>query len=128
MNPARRQVVPVIVWTVMVCTAPSVLMADYAIDSYSIERGGTTSSGGGFVLTGTIEPPDPSVRAMTGNGFELAGALSRGITDANEPPPIAMDADDEAGAVSQCGRGIEEALPLLMIGLVGLYAVARRRP
>jgi len=127
MNRQTPQVVPVIVWTLMVCTAPGAAMADYAIDSYSIERGGTTSSGGGFVLTGTIEPPDPSVRAMTSNGFELAGALSRGITDASEPPPIAMDADDEAGAVSQCGRGIEEALPLLMIGLIGLYAVARRR-
>jgi len=64
---------------------------------------------------------------MTGDGFELAGELYLGVADANAPLPIAMDTDGEAEALSQCGRGVEEALPLLMIGLVGLYAVARRR-
>ena len=127
MNQEIPQVVRVIVWTLMVCMAPGVLMADYAIESYMIEGGGTTSSGGGFMLTGTIEPSDPNVAVMTGGAFALEGGLQPGITDANAPPPIAMDVDGEAEALSQCGRGVEEALPLLMIGLVGLYAVARRK-
>ena len=127
MNRETRQVVRVIIWTLVLCTAPNVVTADYAIESYTIEAGGTTSSGGGFVLTGTIEQLAPNDPVLTGGTFALEGGLQPGITDANDPQPIAMDVDGEAEAVSQCGRGIEEALPLLMIGLIGLYAVARRR-
>ena len=127
MNRETPQVVRVIVWTLVLCAAPGLAMADYAIESYTIEAGGTTSSGGGFVLTGTIEPSGPNVPVMTGGAFALAGALEPGVADVTDPMPIVMDVDGEAGAVSQCGRGVEEALPLLMIGLVGLYAVARPR-
>jgi len=116
MNRETPQVVRVVVWTLMVCTAPGVVMADYAIESYTIKGGGTTSSGGGFVLTGTMEEPDPNIAVMTGGTFALAGGLQPGIIDANDPLPIVMDADDEAAALSQCGSGIGEALPLLMIG------------
>jgi len=127
MNRETSQVICVIVWTLIVCAAPGLAMANYAIESYTIETGGTTSSGGGFVLTGTIELADPSVRVMTGDGYELAGQLCLSVADADGPLAIAADADEEAVALSQCGRGVEEALPLLMIGLVGLYAVARPR-
>ena len=127
MNRKTSRVVRVIVWTLMVCAAPGLAMADYAIESYTIDGGGTTSSGGGFVLTGTIEPPDPNVAVMTGGAFALAGGVQPGIMDANDPLPILMDADEEAAALSQCGRGVEEALPLLMIGVAGLYAVAKRK-
>jgi len=127
MNRETPQVVRVIVWTLMVCTAPSVVMANYAIESYTIEGNGMTSSGGGFVLTGTIELPDPSVRVMTGDGFELAGELYRGRADANAPLPIAMDTDGEAAAISQCGSGLDQALPLLMaFGIFALFAIPRR--
>jgi len=64
---------------------------------------------------------------MAGGTFALAGGLQASSIDAGESPPILTDADAEAGAMSECGRGVEEALPLLLIGLVGLYAVARRR-
>ncbi len=117
MNGETPQVVRVVVWALMVCTAPSVAMADYAIASYTIEPDATTSSGGGFVLTGVIEPSDANVPAMTGGPFSLAGELGLSLPDT----------DGEAANVSECGRGVEEALPLLMIGLAGLYAVTRRR-
>ena len=127
MNRETSQGVRVIAWTLMVCAAPGVVIADYAIESYTIEAGGTTSSGGGFVLIGTMELPDPSVRVMTGDGFELAGELCLGLADANAPLPIAMDPDDEAGATSQCGSGIDQALPLLMVfGTLALLAIPRR--
>ena len=127
MNRQTQQVVRVIVWTLVLCTAPTVAMADYAIESYTIEAGGATSSGGGFALAGTIEPAAPNVPAMTGGPFALEGGVQPGLTDASDPQPIVMDTDGEAAAVRGCGSGIEEALPLLMIGLIGLYAVARRR-
>jgi len=117
MNRQARPVIRMIVWAPMVLAAPSVAMADYAIESHTIQPGGATSSGGGFVLTGMIEAADPNPRVMTGDGFELAGELC----------PALAEADVETADVSQCGRGIEEALPLLMIGLVGLCAVTRRR-
>jgi len=127
MNRETPQVVRVIVWTLIVCTAPGLAMADYAIESYTIEDNATTSSGGGFVLTGTIEQPDPNVADMTGGTFALAGGLQPGIIDANDPLPIVMDPDDEAGATSQCGSGIDQALPLLMVfGPLALLAIPRR--
>ncbi len=117
MNRKTLQVVRVIASILMVCAAPSGVMADYAITSYTIERGGATSSGGGFVLTGTIELAGPNVPVMTGGAFALEGGLQLGLADAT----------DEAGIASHCGSGIEEALPLLMIALVGLCVVTKRR-
>jgi len=127
MNRETSQVVRFIVSTLMVCTVPSVAMADYAIESYTIEAGGTTSSGGGFALTGTIELADPSVRVMTGDGFELTGQLCPSVMDADGPQAIAMVAEDEGAAVSQCGSGLDQALPLLMVlGIFALFAIPRR--
>ncbi len=117
MNREALQVVRVIVWALALCTAPSVVMADYAIESYAIQGNATASSGGGFVLTGTIEPAAPNAAMMAGGAFALAGGLEPGVADAS----------GEVGTASHCGSGIEEALPLLMIGLVGLHAMARRR-
>ncbi len=125
MNRRVSHAVRMILWTLLLFAAPSVAAAGYAIESYTIEVAETGSSGGGYVLTGTIEPPDPSVKSMTGDGFELTGELHLG--DADGLASVASDVEDEARAGSQCGRGVEEALPLLMIGLVGLYAVARPR-
>ncbi len=117
MNCETPQVVRVIVWTLLALAAPSVVMAEYAITSYTIEAGGTAASGGGFALTGTIEPTAPNVPVMTGGPFALEGGLHPGV----------MDASDEVGTASHCGSGVEEALPLLMIGVAGLYAVTRRK-
>jgi len=116
-NRDTSQAIRVIIWALMVCAAPSVVMADYAIASYTIEASGTTSSGGGFLLTNTIQPPGPNVPVMTGGAFALEGGLQLGLADAS----------DEVGTASHCGRGVEEALPLLMIALVGLYVVTKRR-
>ena len=40
--------------------AASIVHADYQIDWYTIDGGGGTSSGGSYVLTGTIGQPDAS--------------------------------------------------------------------
>jgi len=117
MNRETPQVLHVLVWALALCAAPSVVVGDYAIESYTIERGGTASSGGGFVLTGTIGPTEPNDPVMTGGAFALEGGLQPGVADAS----------DQVATASHCGSGMEEALPLLMIGLIGLYAVTRRR-
>jgi hypothetical protein len=104
--------------------APGVVMADYAIDWYRIDAGGLTSSGGGFVLTGTLHRSEPDVAVMAGADFELTGSLSPGIlADAMLP-----DADGEVAAGSACGSGVDQVLPLLMVlGIGGVFATAGRR-
>ncbi|MHC4690835.1 MAG: hypothetical protein ACYS5F_14565, partial [Planctomycetota bacterium] len=54
----------------------SVCSADYSIDWYTIDGGGGTSSGGDFVLNGTIGQPDAAV--MSGGGFELLSGFLPG--------------------------------------------------
>jgi hypothetical protein len=123
MDRQPQRMVHVLVWTLMVCTAPGVVMADYAIDWYRIDAGGLTSSGGEFVLTGTLERAEPNVVVMAGADFELTGSLLQEMDD------DAMTAADGEGAVeSACGSGVDQALPLLMVfGIGAVSATASRR-
>jgi hypothetical protein len=123
MDRQPERIVHVLVWTLMVCTAPGVVLADYAIDWYRIDAGGPSSSGGEFVLTGTLHRSARDVAVMAGADFELTGHLSPGIA--------AMGAGGEVAAVSACGSGVDQALPLLMVLSIGaLFATAGwfRRP
>lgn len=53
----------------------AVLADDLAVDWYSIDGGGVMhSTGGGFVLSGTVGQPDAGV-VMTGGEFELSGGF-----------------------------------------------------
>jgi hypothetical protein len=47
----------------------------YAIDWFSIDGGGGTSSGGAFSLSGTIGQPDANPQLMTGGNFSLTGGF-----------------------------------------------------
>lgn len=47
----------------------------YAIESYTIDGGGGTSTGGDFSLSGTVGQPDASPVASTGGVFSLAGGF-----------------------------------------------------
>lgn len=47
----------------------------YAIDSYTIDGGGGTSTGGSFSLSGTVGQPDASPVASTGGVFSMAGGF-----------------------------------------------------
>ena len=43
----------------------------YSIDWFTIDGGGGTSSGGVYLLSGTIGQPDANVRPLTGGDFSL---------------------------------------------------------
>src|SRR5262245_17103638 len=47
---------------------------NFAIDWFTIDGGGDTSSGGNFSVSGTIGQPDTGV-TMTGGGFSLTGGF-----------------------------------------------------
>ncbi len=51
----------------------SVSFADYKIDWYTIDGGGGVSSGGDYVLTGTIGQPDAGY--LDGDNYELLGGF-----------------------------------------------------
>ncbi len=53
---------------------------------HTVDGGGSTSTGGGFELTGTVGQPDAGV-VMTGGSFELIGGFWAG------PAPIPCPAD-----------------------------------
>jgi len=47
----------------------------FAIDSFTIDGGGGTSSGGNYTLTGTIGQPDAGGGTLTGGTFTLQGGF-----------------------------------------------------
>ncbi len=65
---------------------------DLGLDWHTIDCGGAASSGGPFVLTGTIGQPDPGV--MTGASFEIVGGFWAGAVDGGPPCPGDVDGND----------------------------------
>ena len=57
----------------------------FAINWYTIDGGGGTSTGGTFTLSGTIGQPDASATPMTGGTFSLSGGFWPGA--GTTPPP-----------------------------------------
>jgi hypothetical protein len=47
----------------------------YKITNSTLDGGGGQSSGGQFILTGTIGQPDAAMQAMSGGAFQLAGGF-----------------------------------------------------
>ncbi len=66
--------------------SPSAFAQDFAIDWYTIDGGGGTSSGGDFGLAGTIAQPDAG--ALTGGDFKLVGGFGSAAA------PAVQDADN----------------------------------
>jgi hypothetical protein len=65
--------------TILLCAAAMVLSSDlraqqYAVDWFTIDGGGGTSTGGVFAVSGTIGQPDAS-GPMTGGNFSLTGGF-----------------------------------------------------
>jgi hypothetical protein len=56
---------------------PVLANAQYAIDWFSLDGGGGTSSGGSFTLTGTIGQPD--AETLSGGNYTLQGGFWPGI-------------------------------------------------
>jgi hypothetical protein len=48
---------------------------NYAIDWYTIDGGGGTSTGGVYSVSGTIGQPDASSQPMTGGNYSLTGGF-----------------------------------------------------
>ncbi len=60
--------------TISVLVVGTVLSQDFSLSWYTIDGGGTTSTGGDFELCGTIGQPDAGV-TVTGGDFELTGGF-----------------------------------------------------
>src|SRR5258705_4746069 len=56
---------------------PVLANAQYAVDWFTLDGGGGTSSGGSFTLTGTIGQPDAGT--LSGGNYELQGGFWPGI-------------------------------------------------
>ena len=54
---------------------PPVVAQNYAIDWFTIDGGGGTSSGGNFSLSGTIGQPDANPQSMAGGNFSVTGGF-----------------------------------------------------
>jgi hypothetical protein len=66
------------------CLAATAAWAqNYAIDWYSIDGGGGTSSGGNYTLTGTIGQPDAGT--LTGGNYTLTGGFMSIVTAIQTP-------------------------------------------
>ncbi len=68
----------------------------FAIDWYTIDGGGGTSSGGNFTLSGTIGQPDAGP-TMSGGNFTLTGGFWVGITSGSSCPSCPADYDLDGG-------------------------------
>jgi len=60
--------------------------AQFSIDWYTVDGGGGTSTGGGFVLSGTIGQPDAGP-VMSGGTFTLTGGFWAGANAPSNPCP-----------------------------------------
>lgn len=63
----------------LVCGIGCAQAQPFAIDWYTIDGGGGTSSGGPFVLSGTIGQPDASATALVGGNYTLQGGFWPGV-------------------------------------------------
>ena len=56
---------------------------DFVISKSTIDNGGGASSGGDFVLIGTIGQPDANTVISSGNQFQIAGGFWTRLLDAD---------------------------------------------
>lgn len=68
----------------------------FAIDWYTIDGGGGTSTGGSFTLSGTIGQPDAGP-TMTGGNFALTGGFWVAGPSGSSCPSCAADYDLDGG-------------------------------
>jgi len=76
--------------------------ADFDVSWYTMDGGGGTSTGGDFVLSGTMGQHDAST-AMTGGDFALTGGFWPGVT-VSDPEPCEGDANGD-GTVDPLDSG-----------------------
>jgi hypothetical protein len=73
MNKTERYKMKALTLLIIVLVTISIVGADYSISWYTIDGGGGQSSGGPYVLTGTIGQPDAGY--LGGGNYELLGGF-----------------------------------------------------
>jgi hypothetical protein len=76
--------------------APAAMAQDFSINWYTIDGGGGTSSGGDFVLSGTIGQHDAG-GPMTGGDFSVTGGFWVGAGASTNPCGCAADYNQDGG-------------------------------
>ena len=91
------------VWIVLfVMSAASVSSGQYELSWYTIDGGGGTSSGGPYVLTGTIGQPDAAYSA--GGNYEVLGGFWPG-------GPLCIVSFDDYARFAELWRNVGTGLP-----------------
>ncbi len=65
---------PFLCFASALAAAPSMALAQFQIDWYTIDGGGGDSSGGAFFLSGTIGQPDAG-NSIAGGAFQISGGF-----------------------------------------------------
>ncbi|MGQ0604068.1 MAG: hypothetical protein ACT4QE_20495 [Anaerolineales bacterium] len=74
MSQRRRTLTCALVLLALTLTAPALAQTGgYAIESFTVDGGGGTSSGGNFTLSGAIGQPEAG--ALAGGAFTLTGGF-----------------------------------------------------
>jgi hypothetical protein len=93
-----------------ICFAGAVILAttglaqDFAVDSFTLDSGGGTSSGGAFEISGTISLP-PSV-AMTDGVFSVEGVFESLVSVVPPLPPEPITIFDNTTGSDNGGSGV----------------------
>jgi len=75
--------VVLILLTTGLLAAPGRVAAQFAIDWFSVDGGGGTSSGGGYSIAGTVGQPDAG--RMSGGGYTIEGGFWGGVQPLASP-------------------------------------------
>ncbi len=79
---AIASILAVLVWASVSAAVP--IGGNFAIVNNTIDGGGGRSTGGGFVLTGTIGQPDASPTTSSGGEFKSAGGFWAKVAEVTE--------------------------------------------
>jgi len=78
---------------------PAAMAQTYSIDWFSIDGGGGTSSGGGYILSGTIGQPDAG--RMSGGSYTLEGGFWSvlAVIQSSEGPQLFIERNTGGGVI-----------------------------
>jgi hypothetical protein len=89
---------------VVLLVATTTIAQDFAVDSFTLDSGGGTSSGGVFEMSGTISAFQPD--AMTGGVFSVEGAFESLVSVVPPLPPEPITIFDNTTGSDNGGSGV----------------------
>lgn len=101
--------------------------AQYAIDWFTVDGGGGLSSGGAYMLTGTIGQPDAAI--ASGGGYTLEGGFWSGFASTPTEPVPSLRIENHGASVTLAwpapatGFQLEEATTLTAATWTNVNAV-----